>query len=78
MVGIILISFVIYGLGALTIHLFSKAADTESQKEHWNKSLKNPILCLLWGIPSPILLFFAFFDWALNLHGTGYYDGRED
>lgn len=75
--AIIVLPLILYGLGASTIALLGNSAMTEDQKASWKKNGRNPLICMLWGVPAVIILPFIFLDWAFNFKGTGYYDGRE-
>ena len=74
---VIIVPLILYGLGAATISLLGNATKTESQKNAFEKDSRNPLICMLWGIPAIFILPLLFLDHMFNFKGTGYYDGRE-
>lgn len=74
---VIIVPLILYGLGAATISLLGGATKTESQKKSYERDRKNPLICMLWGIPAILILPLLFLDHIFNFKGTGYYDGRE-
>ena len=77
MVAFIIILFIIYVLGIVSINLLIGAALQEYQRKKFRRWRRNPIICFVFGILSPIFIVLTGFDEAFIMEHTGYVDGRE-